>query len=122
MTITGKDAEALAQVLVDREIRRPLKPGREPPDTPHPRQDKGSDLLAREIVAEEVPLVRNTGQVIGPHPARLVGLALRLLVLELNLARLDHPLAHRLEEIDVRRRAAKPAKGNRRVDIAPLEI
>ena len=129
MPMPGEHPETLAQVLVDREIRRPVEPRRRPPHPPHPRHHKSPDLPARQVESEQIPLVRYTPQVVRPHAALLISGALRLLVLELDLARLQHRLAHTFELIDVRRRgpdargmrspSPHPPTGNRSYRAAP---
>src|SRR5439155_4684326 len=83
----GKHSEALAQNGRNGEILRPPKCAITHAHGPHSRQRKRSNLPARGVEGEEVPLVVDRGEMIRLDAAFLVGGAAQLTVLESNLAR-----------------------------------
>jgi hypothetical protein len=120
--VAGEDAEAFAEVLADGEVGRAMEAGGGAADGAHALEDEGADLLALEVEAEEVPLVRDAAEVVGADAAGLVGGAFGFFVFELDLAGLDDGFADGLEDVDVGGGGAKAAEGDGGVDLGPLEV
>ena len=78
-------------------------------------------MLADEVEAEEIALILDAAQVVGLHPALLMAGTAELLVCKSHLVGVEHRPADRLEKLEIRHAGAEPAKGDRRIQITPVE-
>ena len=114
--------ETVAQMITDREIGGPLELVPGIAQGAHPGEGKGAELTADKVESEQVPLVLDTGEVVGLDPADLVAPAFQFAVLELNLVLVENGAAKRFKEFEVGTAVADAAERNGGPDVGPVEL
>ena len=105
----------------DREIRRPPETRARPARLADAREREGAQLLAREVEAEEIPLVINAAEMIRPHPPDLGRGAAQLAITKFHLGRIEHSVAEQFENFQIGLALPDAAKRDRRVQFAPAK-
>lgn len=119
--LAAEDGEAVAEEIRNGEIDGALKFYAGVARFAHARQGEGPELAAREVVAEDIPLVFDAAEVVGLNAPGFVLGAAEFFIIEGEFAVLENCAADDFEEFEVGDAGAQAAKGDGRVHVGPLK-
>lgn len=115
----GEDPEAVLEVLFNGKTRGTLEGRSTDCRVFHPGEDERAEGFAFEAMADDIPLIQNTGEVVGLEGTLFVFGGVELPVVEGQFEACAHGFADRLEGCQIHRGKVEALEGDQRIEVAP---